>query len=57
MVTPQLEQSGQIALIEVEYATQTIQRSFCEQTSKRGYRVNIDQIWFPLCEKVIKQIM
>ena len=38
-----LDNLSLIALIEVEYATQTIQRSFCERTSKRGYRVNIDQ--------------
>ena len=44
-----------IALVEVEYATQTIQRYFYEQTSKRGYRVNIDQTWLQLYEKVIKK--
>lgn len=49
------EQLKLIALIEVEYTTQTIQRSFCKQTSKRGYRVNIDQTWLHLCEKVIKK--
>jgi len=46
-----------IALIEVEYAIQTIQRFFCEQTSKRGFRVNIDQTWLHLCEKVIAKVM
>ena len=46
-----------IALIEVEYAIQTIQRCFCEKTSKRGYRVNIDQTWLQLYEKVIKKLM
>ena len=52
-----MESPPRIALIEVEYATQTIQRFFCEQASKRGYRVNIDQTWLHLCEKLIAKVM